>query len=47
VTVVATGFGGRGRRPRGDAWTAPVEQQPRRQQGEGGGDLDVPEFLKN
>jgi cell division protein FtsZ len=47
VTVVATGFGGRGRRPRGDAWTAPAEQQPRRRQGEGGGDLDVPEFLKN
>ena len=47
VTVVATGFGGRGRRPRGDAWTAaPAEQQPRRPQGEGG-DLDVPEFLKN
>jgi len=45
VTVVATGFGGRGRRPRGDAWTAPAEQQ-RRPQGEGG-DLDVPEFLKN
>jgi cell division protein FtsZ len=43
VTVVATGFGGR--RPRGDAWTAPAEQQ-RRPQGEGG-DLDVPEFLKN
>jgi cell division protein FtsZ len=49
VTVVATGFGGRGRRPRGDAWTPSAEQQPRRQQGEGGGggDLDVPEFLKN
>jgi cell division protein FtsZ len=47
VTVVATGFGGRGRRPRGDAWTPSVEQQPRRQQREGGGDLDVPEFLKN
>jgi cell division protein FtsZ len=45
VTVVATGFGARGRRPRGDAWTAPAEQQ-RRPQGEGG-DLDVPEFLKN
>jgi len=45
VTVVATGFGGRGRRPRGDAWTAPAEQQ-RRPQGEAG-DLDVPEFLKN
>src|SRR5215472_9961267 len=46
VTVVATGFGGRGRRPRGDAWTAPAEQQQRRPSGEGG-DLDVPEFLKN
>ena len=46
VTVVATGFGGRGRRPRGDAWTAPAEQQQRRPQGEGG-DLDVPQFLKN
>ncbi len=45
VTVVATGFGGRGRRPRGDAWTAPAEQQ-RRPHSEGG-DLDVPEFLKN
>ncbi len=45
VTVVATGFGGRGRRPRGDSWTAPAEQQ-RRPQGESG-DLDVPEFLKN
>src|SRR2546421_8152610 len=45
VTVVATGFGGRGRRPRGDAWTAPAEQQ-RRPQGESG-DFDVPEFLKN
>ena len=45
VTVVATGFGGRGRRPRGDAWTAPAEPQ-RRPPGESG-DLDVPEFLKN
>ena len=27
VTVVATGFGGRGRRPRGDAWTPPAEQR--------------------
>jgi cell division protein FtsZ len=45
VTVVATGFGGRGRRPRGDAWASPAEQ--RRPQGEGNGDLDVPSFLKN
>jgi cell division protein FtsZ len=46
VTVVATGFGGRGRRPRGDGWT-PEQRQPeqRRPQGEGG-DLDVPEFLR-
>jgi cell division protein FtsZ len=48
VTVVATGFGGRGRRSRGDGWTQQQEQQPeqRRPQGEGG-DLDVPEFLRN
>jgi cell division protein FtsZ len=45
VTVVATGFGGRGRRPRGDAWAPPAEQ--RRPQGGGNGDLDVPSFLKN
>jgi cell division protein FtsZ len=44
VTVVATGFGGRGRRPRGDGWTPQVEQ--RRSGGEGG-DLDVPSFLRN
>ncbi len=44
VTVVATGFGGRGRRPRGDAWSPPAEQRrPPRE----GGDLDVPSFLKN
>jgi cell division protein FtsZ len=43
VTVVATGFGGRGRRPRGDAFTPQVEQ--RRPPGEGG-DLDVPSFLR-
>ena len=43
VTVVATGFGGRGRRPRGDGWTPSVE--PRRPSGEGG-DLDVPSFLR-
>jgi cell division protein FtsZ len=44
VTVVATGFGGRGRRPRGDLATPQAEQQ-RRPPGEGG-DLDVPSFLK-
>ena len=47
VTVVATGFGGRGRRPRGDFGAPPAEQ--RRAQspaGERGGDLDVPSFLK-
>jgi cell division protein FtsZ len=46
VTVVATGFGGRGRRPRGDDWatpTAPTEH--RRPPGEG--DLDVPSFLRD
>ncbi len=43
VTVVATGFGGRGRRPRGDSFAQQAEQ--RRPQGEG--DLDVPEFLRN
>jgi cell division protein FtsZ len=41
VTVVATGFGGRGRRARGD-WTPPAEQ--RRPSGES--DLDVPSFLR-
>jgi cell division protein FtsZ len=47
VTVVATGFGARGRRSRGDGWTQ-QQQQPeqRRPQGEGG-DLDVPEFLRS
>ena len=44
VTVVATGFGGRGRRPRGDFGTPQAEQQ-RRPPSEGG-DLDVPSFLK-
>jgi cell division protein FtsZ len=44
VTVVATGFGGRGRRPRGDLGAPPTEQ--RRPPGEGG-DLDVPSFLKS
>jgi len=42
VTVVATGFGGRGRRPRGDGWTPPGEQ--RRPPDDAGG-LDVPSFL--
>jgi cell division protein FtsZ len=45
VTVVATGFGGRGRRPRGDFGAPPAEQ--RRPQRESGGDLDVPSFLKS
>jgi cell division protein FtsZ len=44
VTVVATGFGGRGRRPRGDGYTPPAEQ--RRPPGEDGGNLDVPSFLR-
>jgi len=44
VTVVATGFGGRGRRPRGDFGAPPTEQ--RRPPSEGG-DLDVPSFLKS
>jgi cell division protein FtsZ len=44
VTVVATGFGGRGRRPRGDSFAPPAEQ--RRPPGEGG-DLDVPSFMRN
>jgi cell division protein FtsZ len=44
VTVVATGFGGRGRRPRGDGWTPSAEQ--RRPPREGDGDLDVPSFLR-
>ncbi|HEY7421873.1 MAG TPA: cell division protein FtsZ [Gaiellaceae bacterium] len=43
VTVVATGFGGRGRRPRGDFGAPPTEQ--RRPAGESN-DLDVPSFLK-
>ena len=43
VTVVATGFGGRGRRPRGDDLAPRAEQ--RRSPGEGG-DLDVPSFLR-
>jgi cell division protein FtsZ len=48
VTVVATGFGGRGRRPRGDAWPPPTEQRrPPGPPREGDGELDVPSFLKN
>jgi cell division protein FtsZ len=48
VTVVATGFGGRGRRPRGDAWSPPAEQRrPPGPAREDGSDLDVPSFLKN
>jgi cell division protein FtsZ len=44
VTVVATGFGGRGRRPRGD-WAPPAEQhRPSGPSGES--DLDVPAFLR-
>jgi cell division protein FtsZ len=46
VTVVATGFGGRGRRPRGDGWTPQPEQQQRRPPRREGGDLDVPSFLR-
>jgi cell division protein FtsZ len=44
VTVVATGFGARGRRSRGDLGTQPTEQ--RRPPGEGG-DLDVPSFMRS
>jgi cell division protein FtsZ len=45
VTVVATGFGGRGRRPRGDGWTGERPEQPEsRPQGEN--QLDVPSFLR-
>jgi cell division protein FtsZ len=47
VTVVATGFGGRGRRPRGDSWTQAPPPEQRRPPGEGGSDLDVPSFLKS
>jgi cell division protein FtsZ len=46
VTVVATGFGGRGRRSRGDFGTEQPPTEPRRPSGEGG-DLDVPEFLRS
>jgi cell division protein FtsZ len=45
VTVVATGFGGRGRRPRGDGWTGERQEQAEpRPQGES--QLDVPSFLR-
>src|SRR3954469_294984 len=44
VTVVATGFGGRGRRPRGDFGAPQAEQ--RRPTGEDGG-LDVPSFMRS
>jgi cell division protein FtsZ len=44
VTVVATGFGGRGRRPRGDGWAPPSEE--RRPPAESSGDLEVPSFLR-
>jgi cell division protein FtsZ len=47
VTVVATGFGGRGRRPRGD-WTPQAEQHrpPGSSSEDEGGGLDVPSFLR-
>jgi hypothetical protein len=41
VTVIATGFGGRGRRSRGDFGAATTEQ---RRPGEDG--LDVPSFMR-
>jgi len=47
VTVVATGFGGRGRRPRGAEYSGerqPQAEQPRPQQGDS--QLDVPSFLR-
>src|SRR6476469_5212419 len=47
VTVVATGFGGRGRRPRGAEYSGerqPQAEQPRPQQGDC--QLDVPSFLR-
>src|SRR5437588_5941737 len=43
-TVIATGFGGRGRRPRGDFGAPQAEQ--RRPTGEDGG-LDVPSFMRS
>jgi cell division protein FtsZ len=47
VTVVATGFGGRGRRPRGDAWAAPTPTPTEHRRPPGEGDLDVPSFLRD
>jgi cell division protein FtsZ len=46
VTVVATGFGGRGRRPRGAEYSGERQPtpEPRPQQGES--QLDVPSFLR-
>ena len=44
VTVVATGFGGRGRRSRGDF--GPPQAEQRRTPGEDGG-LDVPSFMRS
>ncbi|HEY2209707.1 MAG TPA: cell division protein FtsZ [Gaiellaceae bacterium] len=47
VTVVATGFGGRGRRSRGAEYSGerqPQAEQPRPQQADG--QLDVPSFLR-
>ena len=46
VTVVATGFGGRGRRPRGDAWTAPAERAAS-PAGRGPATSTCPSFLKS
>jgi cell division protein FtsZ len=43
VTVVATGFGGRGRRSRGDFGTSPTEQHPPPRED---GGLDVPSFMR-
>jgi cell division protein FtsZ len=43
VTVVATGFGGRGRRSRGDGWGL---ERPRPSAG-GGEELEVPPFLRD
>jgi cell division protein FtsZ len=45
VTVVATGFGGRGRRSRGDGWTT---ERPRPSPSAGGDEeLEVPPFLRD
>src|SRR5579885_3727478 len=43
VTVVATGFGGRGRRPRGEGWSGASG----RGAAPSGGELDVPSFLRD